>query len=73
MKHVLGREVSPNILIFANFLFPLLIRADWKTRDSKMVQRLRGKVSIIRNLGYNYKIARRKKHAGGKKSPEYDY
>ena len=34
-------------------------------RDSKTVWRLRGKVAVIRNLGCNYTIARRKKQAGG--------
>lgn len=34
-------------------------------RGCKIVRRLRGKVSVIRNLGCNYMIARRKRHAGG--------
>lgn len=33
--------------------------------ESQTVQRLRREVSVIRNLGYNYKLARRKKHGGG--------
>lgn len=66
MKPNVGRKVP----FFANFPFPLFFKAHWKRRDwqrreSKTVQRLRGEVSVIRNLGYNYKIARRKKHGGG--------
>lgn len=34
-------------------------------RESKIAWQLEGKVSVIRDLGYNYTIARRKKHAGG--------
>lgn len=33
-------------------------------KDSESVA-VQGKVSVIRDLGYNYMIARRKKHAGG--------
>lgn len=36
-----------------------------KRGGSSIVERLRGKVSVIRNLGCNYMIARRQTHAGG--------
>lgn len=38
-------------------------------RGSKTAWQLRGKVSVIRNLGYNYMIARREELAGGVSLP----
>lgn len=67
---LIGRN---HILIFADVLFPLFFffkrqtrkGETGKRRGSSIVERLRGKVSVIRNLGCNYMIARRKTRAGG--------
>lgn len=54
-----GRSLSWPISCILSFL-----RCTGKG-ESQTVQRLRREVSVIRNLGYNYKLARRKKHGGG--------
>lgn len=63
-KEGMATQVPLFTFSWVRFQLPICAVADWNRSDSHTVWQGRGKVSVIRNLGCNYEIAKRKTHAG---------